>query len=219
MPNCDDGPKSIEESYDVLKSAQSCGVNKIIFTSHFKHSYGSVQQHKLAYEQLLPYAQKLGIDVALGAEVHWKKISEMGFSNMKELTLGKSNLFLLEFSSANLPSAWETIVYKLQGEGLKIIIVHPERYRAVHEDFGIIDKFIDADCMLMLSATSLDKSVFGQRTFKCAKKLIKKRLIDIIASDAHCTQNYEIFNKAITYAARFGYNTQDADEILEKAFY
>ena len=218
LPDCDDGSQNIEQSINMLKAAKDCGIDKIIFTSHIKDHYAGFDYQKQAYEKIFPYAQKLNIKTALGAEINWKQLSDVDFGQFKEMTLGNSNLFLLELSSVSLTSSWETIIYKLLGEGYKVIIAHPERYHYVHEDMQILDAFIDAGCLIMMSGTSLCKPVFGPRTFKCAKKMLKLGLVDIIASDAHTPHSYQLFLKALKFGAKFGYNTKTADTILDEAF-
>lgn len=103
LPRVDDGAKSIRESEQMLKAAKECGIDKVIFTSHIKHDYANYEEHKKAYEKVKPIAKKLGIKTAFGCEVHWKKLAEFDFKDIKKFKMGKSSLFLLEFSYPGVP--------------------------------------------------------------------------------------------------------------------
>lgn len=66
----DDGSKSLEESVEMLKIAKKQGITGIILTPHlrhgmFKHPLEKIERH---YKKLMPYANKLGIELKLGTE-------------------------------------------------------------------------------------------------------------------------------------------------------
>ena len=68
----DDGSKSLEESVEMLKIAKKQGITGIILTPHlrhgmFKHPLEKIERH---YKKLMPYANKLGIEIKLGTEYH-----------------------------------------------------------------------------------------------------------------------------------------------------
>ena len=68
----DDGSKSLEESVEMLKIAKKQGITGIILTPHlrhgmFKHPLEKIERH---YKKLMPYANKLGIELKLGTEYH-----------------------------------------------------------------------------------------------------------------------------------------------------
>ena len=66
----DDGSKSLEESVEMLKRAKKQGITGIILTPHlrhgmFKHPLEKIERH---YKKLMPYANKLGIELKLGKQ-------------------------------------------------------------------------------------------------------------------------------------------------------
>ena len=68
----DDGADTIEESVEMLKLAREQGIRAMILTPHYRHGmFGYprevVESHFL---KLKPYADKLGVRLALGTEYH-----------------------------------------------------------------------------------------------------------------------------------------------------
>lgn len=218
LPCCDDGSDKLDTSIEMLNTARALGIDKIICTSHIKHSGDSHDDHMKQYKALLPYAKEACIELALGAELNWKKYNNFNAEGLRQLCLGNSNILLLEFSSNGLPSFWESMVYKLLGEGLQVVIVHPERFREVHQNYDLLYDFINAGCKIMLSAVSFDKKLFGSRTHRVAKHMLKDSIIDFIASDAHSVANYKYLTPALKLATKHGYDVDKADSFLEGAF-
>lgn len=218
LPSCDDGSSDLTTSIQMLEEARKNHITKIIATPHIRHHYCNPQKNLAALKKLKPHANKLDMDITLGHEVHWKKLSEVGFEYAKGLKLGKSNLFLLEFSWAQMPVNWQKVVRILKNDGLDVVIVHPERYKEVQNNYKVAYDLKNAGCKLMLSASYVDKERFGPCMPKAAKKMLKKGLIDFIASDAHRPQSYRFLPEAMATAHKYGYNDRRADRLLEAAF-
>lgn len=69
-----------------------------------------------------------------------------------------------------------------------------------------------------MSAQSLNKELQKKRIYKTAIKLIKKHLVDIIASDAHGVADYHDFVNALNFASKYKYDNQKAQRLLQGAF-
>jgi len=44
LPNIDDGSKSIEETFNLIKEAKSVGFDSIVLTSHYMEGYYQIHQ-------------------------------------------------------------------------------------------------------------------------------------------------------------------------------
>lgn len=132
--------------------------------------------------------------------------------------MGKSNLFLLEFSYPGVPDTWKKITNKLKKAGYKVVIAHPERYKSVHENYKQVKEFKENGCLIMMSAQSLNKELQKRRIYKTAKKLIKKQYVDIIASDAHAVSDYPDFINALNVAEKYNFDNRKAEKLLQGAF-
>ena len=186
----------------MLKAAQRAGFSCIMCTPHCRWDDFSPKLVKERYLQLQEHAVWHGIQLGLGYEVYWAKLLELGLATAPSLCFEGTNTLLLEFSTARMPSNWQSLIYELQGMGLEIIIAHPERYRAVQEDIGIARELHDMGCSLQLSANFV-KGGFPSARRATAKKLMKAGLIGRIASDAHGPEDYEQFLGAARLASRY----------------
>ena len=103
---------------------------------------------------------------------------------------------------ASLPPNWQRIIYNLQGQGIQPIIAHPERYRPVQNDIGIAEEMKDLGCLLQLSG-NFAAGGFRSNSKRAALKLLENDLVDYIASDAHCVEDYADYRKAIKIAQKY----------------
>ena len=198
----DDGASSLEESKAMLVAARSVGIDAIICTPHCRFSGFDAELVQDHYEVLAELAESLGIGLALGYEVYWKKLSELGFEQALALKFSCDNHFLLEFSSGALPNNWERIVYNLQAMGLDVIIAHPERYNPIQKNIDLAYELKEAGCELQLSSNFVEGGMFDKRK-KTALRLLKEDLVDYVASDAHCPEDYEDFREAWRFVEKF----------------
>ena len=68
----DDGAKTIEESVAMLEAAKEQGISAMILTPHYRHGMFAYPKEEIEehFRILEPYAQELGIYLALGTEYH-----------------------------------------------------------------------------------------------------------------------------------------------------
>ena len=102
---------------------------------------------------------------------------------------------------------YNRIIYELQGRGYRIIIAHPERYKAIQKNPGLATDLMRNGCKLQASADFLNGgrtlSFGGGKIKKTAVKLFEDMRYSYIASDAHNVKHYKAFKKAIdTYDLR-----------------
>ena len=67
----DDGAKTIEESVAMLEAAKEQGISAMILTPHYRHGMFAYPKEEIEehFRILEPYAQKLGIYLALGTVI------------------------------------------------------------------------------------------------------------------------------------------------------
>lgn len=201
LPGVDDGARDIDESISMLMAAQEAGIDHVICTPHCRWDNFSFAHVRSAYMQLLPHAVQMGMRIDLGYEVYWRKLAEIGIKNAPMLTVKGTNLLLLEMSSQALPARWQHLVYELQYMGLQPIIAHPERYKPVQRNIDVAQKMRETGCLLQVSANFVHGGPFDTRR-QTAIKLLKKGLVEYIASDAHRPEDYIYLEKALNIARR-----------------
>ncbi|WP_172135224.1 tyrosine-protein phosphatase [Adlercreutzia sp. ZJ473] len=202
IPDVDDGSRDMRESVAMLKEARASGIDRIVCTPHCRSSKFNYERIVDHFEALYAQAEQMGIQLDLGFEVYWEKLAELGLDTASALCFENTNLMLLEFSCGSLPASWQRIVYELQGAGIQLIIAHPERYRPVQRNIEIAYEMKEMGCLLQLSGNFVEGGWRSQRR-KTALELLKNNLVDYIASDAHCPEDYESYRKALQIAQKY----------------
>ncbi|MHB1314468.1 MAG: tyrosine-protein phosphatase [Christensenellales bacterium] len=192
----DDGAQTIADSADMLRAAKKAQVTAIVATPHVRNKRFDINRAKENFLQLKELAQPAGIQLSLGYEVNCSALADIGFAHAGRYCSAASMDLLLEFENSILPVMHERLIYNLQREGLHVIIAHPERYAAVQDDITRAKRWADMGCDLQIDAQSLRQSIFS-RERKCALQLLKRNLVHMVASDAHCARDYEQFKRAV----------------------
>jgi len=143
--------------------------------------------------------------------VRLEKLLDFGIERAHTLCFEGSDEFLLELSTSVLPVNLEHTLCRLQEQGLRIIIAHPERYRYIQNDNSIAERLVRDGCALQLSANF---AVAGRLSpiYRCAKKLLDAGYISAIASDAHVSEDYRTFKTVFEkYHGQLAHQTQEND--------
>ena len=98
--------------------------------------------------------------------------------------------------------------------GYKPILAHPELYNN-YRNIKFLNKLKERGILLQLDASSILRSKTPSKIYKFSKKLLKQRMIDIVASDNHSNEkrNYNTYKKAYDVI-----NKKFGDEYTELLF-
>ncbi len=197
LSGVDDGARDMRESLAMLEAAKSAGVTSMVCTPHCRDPYFDYEAMCDAFEALR--ARAGGFPLALGFEVYHPKLMELGLGWAERLALRGSRDFLLELPSRAGKrdfEEYERTIFALQGMGLRIIIAHPERYRAVQDDIGVARDLMRMGCRLQASADFVAGGRTGG-TRKVGRKMLEEGMYTFIASDAHCVEHYGYLRSAV----------------------
>ena len=174
----DDGPKSIEESKNLLREAYSQGVRTIVSTSHRRKGMFETPEEKIAtnFLKVREMAKEVADDltIAYGAEIYYT--SDVVEKLEKKLipTLNDSRYALIEFSM-NTP-------YRDMHKGLSNILMLGNNEKHVQE-------LIDMGCYTQVNSSHVLKPKLFGETYKFMKKraqyFLERDLVHVIASDMH----------------------------------
>jgi protein-tyrosine phosphatase len=185
----DDGPSCIEQSLEMLKEADRVGIRTIIATPHFHEPIFDLERVEENYQELLFRAKDYDIGIQLAYEVFINPESHLQSNNRRKFNLNKGELMLLEFPFGVNPQKCFENVCKLNLQNIIPIITHIERNRNFINEFGCVVSLIKAGCYIQVDAASII-GVYGSRIKEYTKKLIQMRLVDMVASNAHCADDY-----------------------------
>ncbi len=196
LPGVDDGAPDIKASLEMLEAAKAAGVTSIVCTPHCREPFFDYAAMNEAFRELTAAAPDFPF--TMGFEVNHSKLMDLGLEEWApKLGVSGSNDFLLELSSrctADDCQDSERTILALQALGYRVIVAHPERYRAIQEDLSLAQRLIDLGCRLQASADFIDGGRLG-REKKPATRLFNQMAYSFVASDAHRPEHYEMLGR------------------------
>lgn len=186
--NVDDGPKSSEETLDLLNQAVEQGISDIIVTPH--HHSGTyitpadVVKQKLHEVENIIKNNNIPVNVHPGQEIRINDVLIDELRSGESLTLADSKYILVEFSFTELREDVDEVFTALRELGLTPIIAHPERCHPLVENEQILARLIRDGALAQVTAASVCGE-FGSDLQVNSLELIEKGLIHVVASDAH----------------------------------
>jgi protein-tyrosine phosphatase len=188
LPGIDDGPKTVDQSIALAKTAVEQGITHILCTPHYNSAYqntkAEIMQAVKEFEVVLE-KNELPLEIQAGQEVHIKHDLIEDIQKDKIIFWGSKKQFLLiEFPAFSVPLFSERIFDTLAGLNKIPIIVHPERNDYFMKDPNRLIPFIQLGALVQVTAGSITGD-FGKNSQKCAVKMLKRNLAHILSSDAH----------------------------------
>ena len=188
IPNVDDGSPDLETSLAMIRHEIDIGVTEIICTPHhIYHRYEKTVEEITKQFTFLKEAvekENLPIKLYLGQEICYSHREDQ-IKMLKEgklLTLNNTNRILLEFSFTREPEDLLDVLYNFSIHGYEVIIAHIERYEWMTYDKVLSIRNEGAKIQIN-SNSYLGLTTWKEKRF--VKKLLKKDLVDYVASDTH----------------------------------
>lgn len=191
LPLVDDGADDLGEALEMLEIAEKNGTSYIVLTPHHLTDDGrSKGLSKLELEdrftEFKKFASENGCGIALyfGAEIHVTKNVDFNIEKSEIITINDTNYVLIEFDFSEEPDRALEVTGKIIDAGFLPIIAHPERYKFVKTNPGLIVPFVQRGAILQINASSI-LGENGPASQETALTLINSELASIIASDSH----------------------------------
>jgi protein-tyrosine phosphatase len=198
IPGIDDGAQTLEDSLTLIRYFQEAGYRKVITTPHvMSDAYRNTPEIILGGMEKVRAALKennIPIELEAAAEYYIDYDFEEKIESGKLLTFGNKYI-LVEMSFVNPPDNLNHILFKLQTNGYKPIMAHPERYTFWHRDFEKYEELKERGMFLQLNINSLTGH-YSIPTKRIAEQLIEKNMIDFLGSDCHHTGHVELIGQA-----------------------
>ena len=191
LPGVDDGPKTLEDSVNLVKQAISDGTSNVIATPHFyamQHELDNRIQNVIKQKELLEqrlFSEGVSFEkMLLGFEVRFfKGISKC--DSLRKLSLNYSKVLLIELGFDNISADVLNELNELVYQGYTVILAHVERYYKAH-GFSLLKRQLkDKVFLTQVNASSLKDGHFKRGT----NKLFKENIVDFIASDMHSVEH------------------------------
>lgn len=182
----DDGPNKIEDSIAMLEEAREQGITNIILTPHyrrgmFKFDGDLVRQNKALLDK---HAERLGVRLHLGTEVHVNGDILEYLEEGKVFTLADSDYVLTEYAYDTEYSYLFKMTKELLRHGYIPVIAHVERCACIVKEPAHLDELREIGAMVQVNAAAiLGQEGWGTKQF--CKKALKNGWVDFVASDSH----------------------------------
>ncbi|KAB8133084.1 tyrosine protein phosphatase [Gracilibacillus oryzae] len=209
LPGLDDGAKNVDESIQMANAAVSQGIDTIIATPH--HLNGKYDNYKIeiveAVQQFNDILTKSDIPLTIlpGQEtrINGEMIADLDNGHLLPLNEASGYLFV-ELPSNNVPRYTKQLLFDLQVNGIKPVIVHPERNTEIIENPDLLYELVRDGALTQVTAASV-AGKFGKKIKKFSLQLVESNLTHFIASDAHNVTTR-------------GFAMNDAYQVLESEF-
>lgn len=188
IPNIDDGAKSVEDAFEILKEAYRSGFTDIVLTPHYIKEYyqTDTKTREFWVEAIQDVLEKLQIPIKVyvGNEIYISEDIDKLLYNRHVSCLNNSKYVLFELPMYSEIKYLDDVIFKIFNMDKIPIIAHPERYCYVKKDISLVKKLHKKGVLFQANYGSI-LEFYGMDAKKTLEKLLKENLISFIASDVH----------------------------------
>ena len=187
VPAIDDGVRTIVEGRELLSSLCELGFTRVVATPHMRPGLfdNSARDIRQAYEQSRDeLARGNELQLELSCEHYFDEIVLDRVLQGEALPYPGERAILLEFYEVDFPPHVDHTLAMLKRRGLLPVIAHPERYRAIRRDPGVLERLLDTGAVALLDVAAL-VGKYGRAAKRCAEALLARDLYHAACTDCH----------------------------------
>jgi protein-tyrosine phosphatase len=191
MPEIDDGARSVEEAVEMARIAAEDGIEYMVSTPHMFNGLSHNPEPAEILERVAALNEAIGgrgLKILPGNEVHISHDVAEQARTRRVMTINQRSYMLVEFPQLTVPFGADDLFYKLQLNGIRPILVHPERNGQIQQHPSIVAKFIERGVYIQVTAMSVTGE-FGPAAKMCADYLLRHDCVHFLATDAHRTKS------------------------------
>jgi protein-tyrosine phosphatase len=192
LPGVDDGAEDWEMCLEMGRVAASDGITTIVATPHWPLNNEAPSADRV--RELVAEVQEaftlegISVEVLPGHELMILPESPEELTSGLALPIGSSRYALLETPYHHLPFYLRDIIFQVQSRGFTPVLAHPERNPTIQSKPETLQEYIDAGCLLQVTAGSITGR-FGAASKRSAEWILRQGWCHVIASDAHSSHN------------------------------
>ncbi len=188
LAGLDDGPGDWAESLDMARLLAADGVATVVATPHqlggFADNRATAIRVAVAEFRSQLDEHEIPLRVFAGGEVRIEPDLAARVRDGEALTLADSGRYVLLELPHEVYLPLDRVLEELAEAGLVGILSHPERNRGIQARPRVLDRLVDAGCLMQVTAGSL-LGEFGARAAGLAEQLVKQGRAHFLATDAH----------------------------------
>ena len=198
IPGIDDGAPDLETSISLIKKMQELGYKKVITSPHvmsdFYQNSSETILKGLAGVRAELKTQNINMEIDAAAEYYIDFDFEQKIGKEKFLTFG-DNYILVELSFMQEPQNLFDSIFKLQMEGYKVVLAHPERYAYyTKKDY---EELVARGVLLQINLLSLI-GYYSPKIQQKTKELITENQVSFVGTDCHNMNHAALYEKCQT---------------------
>ena len=217
LPGMDDGSRSMPQTLRMLETAVSEGISTMIATPHNMPGKGcppvSVVRRKVDELRQTVEQEGIPLEIVAGTEYYYREEVLDILENGEGVTLGNSDCVLVEFEPMAEKNYIRNALRNILGLGYRPVIAHVERYARLMEDVSVLGDMRKNGILVQVNAMSVTGDN-GRQAKKDVRSLLKKGLIDFVATDAHSDGRRAPFMGKCVDVLYKKYGGQYADRLL-----
>ena len=191
LPGVDDGARTLADALDLVRAAIDDGISGAVVTPHVYPGVWDNGQANLRLAlrglQNAIVANDLAFTVVLGAELRLHPETLARVTARRLPLVGRfeqADVALIELPDGSIPPGALQACEGLVAAGIRPMIAHPELNKEVMREPARILPFVDAGCLLQVTAASVIGQ-FGQAALACAHDLLGRGVVTVLATDMH----------------------------------
>lgn len=188
LPNIDDGSRSIEETFNLIKEAKEAGFEGIVLTSHYIENYYETDtpEREVWVNAIKENLKVKGIeaDLYLANEIYLSENIMHLLEEGKASTINNTCYVLFEMPLNNEPMNLYDVIYSLQENKLIPVLAHPERYSFIQKEPGLVYDLIQKGCLMQANYGSI-LGQYGVKAQMMVEKFLENNSIHFLGSDVH----------------------------------
>lgn len=189
----DDGPKSLEESLNLISESYRQGVRTLVSTSHRRKDMFETPEEKIHanFLRVKEAAEKKFPDLSIlyGGELYYTEDLRQKLEKNLVPTMDSSRYALIEFSMTTPWRDMHQALTKVLMLGITPLVAHIERYNALENKPDRVQEIINMGCYTQVNSNHVLKpKLFGdkEKVFKQrGRYFLEANLVHCIASDMH----------------------------------
>ncbi len=214
LPGADHGSRSVDDTVFQLRSAEKCGVTRIVATPHFYPNKDRVEsfinRRTRAFNHLKSVKWDGAPEIRLGAEVliceNFDRIP-----GLDKLCISGSRTLLLELPFSDFSQEYVCVADRLIKSGYKVLLAHADRYKQEY-----IEGMMHTGCLIQLNASG----IVNQFAPKVLFDWMKQGRVVALGSDIHGKDSkaYKNFVKAVKKSSKYIDFIKEASDKLWNEF-
>jgi protein-tyrosine phosphatase len=190
LPEIDDGARSLSEAVEMAGIAAEDGIEFMVATPHMFNGLSPNPEPTEVFDRVgvLNTAITSGLKILPGNEVHISHEIADQVRDNRVTKINAGNYMLVEFPQLTIPVGADELFYKLLLQGVRPILVHPERNAQVQISPAVVARFIERGVYIQVTAMSVTGE-FGPAARTTAATLLRHNCVHFLATDTHRTRS------------------------------